>query len=150
MTQLNQCLGEGSLADVVRDSRLFSSAHKYMAVRRVANSLSEKPIEALNVLKSYQADILDNRNMLAHAKEHLAEDRKTILRSIKSNEREITIDDSWMTDFRTEAHETQGRSHHRVRSHQQVYRRYGSAARFGIALVRVAQPAMGGPHLQLV
>ena len=98
--QLEQRLSESGLADVVRDSRLFSSAHKYMAVRRVANSLSERPIEELNLLKSYQADIIDNRNMLAHAKEHLAEDGKTILRSIKSNEREITINDSWMTDFR--------------------------------------------------
>ena len=100
LTRLNQCLEERSLADAVSDSRLFSSAHKYMAVRRVANSLSEKPIEELNVLKSYQADIIDNRNMLAHAKEHPAEDGKTILRSIKSNEREVIINNSWMTDFR--------------------------------------------------
>lgn len=97
LTQLNQCLEEGSLADVVSDSRLFSSAHKYRAVRRVANSLSEKPIEELNVLKSYQADIIDNRNMLAHVKEDSTEDGETILRSIKGN---VIIDDDWMTDFR--------------------------------------------------
>ena len=100
LTQLNQCLEEGSLADVVSDSRLFSSAHKYMAVRRVANSLSERPIEELDVLKSYQADIIDNRNMLAHAKEHPAEDGKTDLRSIKGNGGTVPIDDDWMTDFR--------------------------------------------------
>lgn len=100
LAQLNQCLEEGSLADVVGDSRLFSSAHKYMAVRRVANSLSEKPTEELNVLKSYQADIIDNRNMLAHAKEDPAEDGKTILRSIKGNGGTIPIDDDWMTGFR--------------------------------------------------
>ena len=99
LTQLNQCLGEGSLADVVSDSRLFSSAHKYMTIRRVANSLSEKPTEALRVLKAYQEDIINNRNMLAHAKEYPTEDGMTGLRSIRNNGPEI-IDDSWMTDFR--------------------------------------------------
>ena len=99
LTQLDQCLEEGSLADVVRDSRLFSSTHKYRAVGRVANFLSEKPTEALQVLKTYQKDIIENRNMLAHAKEYPKEDGTTILRSIRNNRQEV-IDDSWMTDFR--------------------------------------------------
>ena len=87
------------LPDMVCDGRQFSSAHKYQAVRRVARSLPEKPAVDLKVLESYQVDIIDNRNMLAHAKEHLAEDGKTILRSIKSN-KEAVIDDSWMASFR--------------------------------------------------
>ena len=101
LTQLDQRLEKGSLADVVSDSRLFSSAHKYMAVRRVAKSLSKtkKLTGALQVLKDYQKDIIDNRNMLAHAKEYPTEDGTTILRSIRNNRQEV-IDDSWMTDFR--------------------------------------------------
>ena len=97
--ELKQRLSKGGLADIVRDSRLFSSTHKYMAVRGVAKSLSDKPIEALNVLDSYQDDILNNRNMLAHAKE-FDEDGKTILRSIRRNGGIVTIDDDWMTGFR--------------------------------------------------
>ena len=99
LTQLDRCLEEESLVDVVSNSRLFSSAHKYMAVRRVANSLSEKPTEALQVLKDYQKDIIDNRNMLAHAKEYPTGDGTTVLRSIRNSGPE-TINDSWMTDFR--------------------------------------------------
>ena len=99
LTQLDKYLEEGSLADVVSDSRLFSSAHKYMTIRRVANFLSEKPTEALHVLKTYQKDIIENRNMLAHAKEYPKEDGTTILRSLRNNRQEV-IDDSWMTDFR--------------------------------------------------
>ena len=97
--ELKQRLNKGGLVDIVRDSRLFSSTHKYMAVRGVAKSLSDKPVEALNVLDSYQNDILNKRNMLAHAKE-FDEDGKTILRSIKGNGGTVTIDDDWMTDFR--------------------------------------------------
>ena len=97
--ELKQCLNKGGLADIVRDSRLFSSTHKYMAVKGVAKSLSDKPVEALNVLDSYQIDILDNRNMLAHVKESV-EDGETILHSIKGNGGTVTIDDDWMTDFR--------------------------------------------------
>ena len=97
LTQLNQCLGEGSLADVVSDSRLFTSAHKYQAIRRVAKDLPEKPSQALKALQSYETDIIGNRNMLAHVKEYSTEDGKTILRSIKGN---VIIDDDWMTGFR--------------------------------------------------
>ena len=96
-TLLQKRLDEGNLLDVVRDSRLFTSAHKYQAIRRVARDLPEKPAQALTALQSYETDIIGNRNMLAHVKEDSTEDGETILRSVKGN---VIIDDDWMTDFR--------------------------------------------------
>ena len=96
-TLLQKRLDEGNLLDVVRDSRLFTSAHKYQAIRRVAKDLPEKPSQALTSLQSYETDIIGNRNMLAHVKEGSTEDGESILRSIKGN---VIIDDDWMTDFR--------------------------------------------------
>ena len=90
---------------IVRNSRLFSSANRYHAVRRVVKCLPRKPSEALGVLESYENDIIHNRNMLAHVKEESTEDGKVILRSIKKDEQEIIIDDSWMSDFRRKLQE---------------------------------------------
>jgi hypothetical protein len=59
----------GRIVEVIADSRLFPSAQKYMAIRRVANCLAPKPTKALRTLLSYEADIINNRNTLAHAKE---------------------------------------------------------------------------------
>ena len=97
---IKTCLDEGGLPLVVKDSRLFSSTNKYQAIRRVARCLSEQPREELNVLRSYDEDIIKNRNMLAHVREDSSENGKTILRSIGRNQREIIIDDDWMTNFR--------------------------------------------------
>ena len=96
-TLLQERLDGVDLSDVVRDSRLFTSAHKYQAIRRVAKDLPEKPSQALTVLQSYETVIIGNRNMLAHVKEESTEDGKAILRSIKDD---VIIDDNWMIEFR--------------------------------------------------
>ena len=94
-------LEEGGLTAVVSDGRLFSSAYKYRAVRRLAQCLPEPPGEALGVLEDYESEILRKRNMLAHSEEDAAEDGRVVLRSIKRDEAEV-IDDSWMVGFRLE------------------------------------------------
>ena len=90
---------DSGLPGVIGNSRLFSSAHKYQTVRRLAKCLLERPSNALRVLNSYENDIIHTRNMLAHVKEDSNEDGEVILRSIKSNE-DLIIDDDWMSNFR--------------------------------------------------
>jgi CheY-like chemotaxis protein len=70
------------------------------AIRRVANSLAPKPTEALGTLLSYEADIINNRNILAHAKEETDGEGNTTLRSIKRGGPSVIIDEAWMVDFR--------------------------------------------------
>ena len=94
-------LTQGGVAAVVSDGRLFSSAHKYRAVRRLARLLAEPPGEALGVLETYEAEILRKRNMLAHSEERTAEDGTVVLQSIKRGEAEV-INDAWMVGFRLE------------------------------------------------
>ena len=99
--KLEQCLNEEGLPGVVSNSRLFSSTLKSRAITRVATKcLPEQLSEEREVLQSYEADIIRNRNMLAHAKEDTLANGEIILRSIKSNKVETFINDSWMENFR--------------------------------------------------
>lgn len=96
-----QCrLDEGGLPAVVKDGLLFSSAHKYRAIKRVAKNLREELQGELEVVESYEGDILSNRNKLAHVKEGTNEDGETVLHSMGQNNEEVIIDDDWMSDFR--------------------------------------------------
>lgn len=99
-TVTDQRLADGGLAGVVGDSRLFGSSHKYWAVRRVAKVLSERPVEALRVLQTYEEDIVHNRNMLAHTKEEVTGDGQTVLRSSRPNVGDVLIDEEWMAEYR--------------------------------------------------
>lgn len=90
-----------AILDVITNGRLFSSAHKFMAIRRIAKVLETKPTEALKVFESYEADIINNRNTLAHAKADEQEDGTVQLRSIKKGQPSVAIDEEWMINFRT-------------------------------------------------
>ena len=100
LSRLGPLVDGGNVLDVVSDSRLFSSAQKFMAIRRVAKCLAEKPLAALETLKSYETDVIKNRNTLAHAKDDLDADGCIYLRSVKRGEAPIEINDAWMVDFR--------------------------------------------------
>lgn len=92
--------GAGSIIDIVADGRVFSSALKYHAIRRVAKRLPIKPVDALKALESYETDVIGNRNLLAHAKADLTGDIQT-LRSPRKDREPLVIDDAWMSSFRT-------------------------------------------------
>ena len=95
--QLEKGYKEGGLPSLVSDGRLFSFTNKYWAIKGAVKCLPEEPSEAVNVLESYEDEIIAKRNMLAHVKEEPAEDGKTILRSINGD---VIINDDWMTTFR--------------------------------------------------
>lgn len=98
--RLDRILDENGLVDVIRDARLFSSVQKYRAVSRVAACVSGPLAGELEVLSQYQTEIIQNRNILAHAKESIDENGRTFLRSVGSTSSMITIDESWMIAFR--------------------------------------------------
>lgn len=104
VTTLEPIVEGGAILDIIGDSRVFSSAQKYMAIRRVANSLTPKPQAALVTLNSYEADIITNRNTLAHAKEEIDGAGNVTLRSARRGEAGVVIDDAWMVDFRNKLH----------------------------------------------
>ena len=91
---------QDDLSTIINNSRLFSFINRYHALRRAVKCLPGKPSEALDVLSSYEDDIIHNRNMLAHVREESTEAGDVILRSIKKDGQGIIIDDSWMSDFR--------------------------------------------------
>lgn len=102
--RLRELVEAGAVLDVVTDSLLFSSMQRYKAVNRVARCLAEKPADAIEVLKTYDSDILQNRNTLAHAKEDLAEDGTITLRAMKRGKPAVIINDEWMASFRGMLH----------------------------------------------
>lgn len=93
-------VGDNRLLEILGDGELFSSANKYMTVRRVAKCLGTRPTAALATLNSYQADIINGRNTLAHAMDEVGADENVTLRSIKRGQPAVVIDDDWMTAFR--------------------------------------------------
>ena len=108
LRSLDETYGSGGLSAIVADSRLCSSFDKYRAVNRVARQLGDKPGEALEVLSTYEEDIIRNRNMLAHVKEETKPDGTTTLRSVGRDGGNVVIDDGWMEQFRRQlrAHRT--------------------------------------------
>ena len=91
---------EEGLAAVVRQGRIFSSMWKHQAVIRVGRCVQDGASDALTVLGSYSTEIIDNRNVLAHAKEEMTDEGEIVLRSIKRDGGLVTIDDTWMIGFR--------------------------------------------------
>jgi hypothetical protein len=104
LARLRQLVEAGAVLDVVTDSLLFSSMQRYRAINRVAKCLANKPAEALEVLRDYDRDILQNRNTLAHAKEDIAQDGTVTLRAVKRGKPAVVINDEWMASFRSMLH----------------------------------------------
>ncbi|GAA2849012.1 CheY-like chemotaxis protein [Aminobacter aminovorans] len=101
VTGLEPLVSANDIMAVVSNSRHFSSAGKYMTMRRIAKVLKNKPDDALATLNTYEADIIHNRNTLAHAKSDSDERGVISLRSIKHGGEPIVIDEAWMADFRS-------------------------------------------------
>lgn len=82
---------------VVQSNLMFTLADKYRALSRVAKALGfEEQFGKLN-----EQNIIDKRNLLAHAREGAGQNGTPTLKSIKDGA-EIEIDDAWMTVLRTE------------------------------------------------
>ncbi|MEQ8450051.1 MAG: hypothetical protein RIB97_10240 [Nitratireductor sp.] len=102
--RLRELVEAGAVLDVVTDSLLFSSMQRYKAINRIVKCLAEKPTEAIDVLKTYDPDIIQNRNTLAHAKEDISEDGAVTLRAVKRGKPAVVINDEWMVSFRGMLH----------------------------------------------
>lgn len=98
--ELAQYAEKGEILEVIVDPRLFPSAHKYRSIIRVIECLSDRPEAAIETLGTYIADVIDNRNTLAHAKEDHLADGSLSLRAIKRGKPAVSIDEAWMADFR--------------------------------------------------
>lgn len=82
---------------VVQSNLMFTLADKYRALSRVSKALGlEEQVKNLN-----SQNIIDKRNLLAHAREAAGQSGTPTLKSIKDGH-EIEIDDAWMTELRTE------------------------------------------------
>ena len=82
---------------VVRSNMMFTLADKYRALTRVANAIGlGEQVKNLN-----SQNIIDKRNLLAHAREAAGQSGTPTLKSIKDGN-EIEIDDAWMIVLRTE------------------------------------------------
>ncbi len=96
--QLEEALETDGIGEILTRRGLASFSQKYAALRRIAK-LVPGTKEDLGTLASYQPDIIENRNLLAHAKAHV-EGGTTVLRSVAAGNREVLIDEEWMSGFR--------------------------------------------------
>ena len=98
LADLKGKLSQG-LIPVVLDNNLFSSYDRYRAIVRAMKAIRTNLNKENEVLQSYTKDIIDNRNLLAHAKEETGNNNQAVLRSTKQGE-VIVIDEVWMQEFR--------------------------------------------------
>jgi len=106
--RLEPLLQRKAILEIISDSSLFSSFQKYRAVRSLAKKLPEPPASELVTLAPYQDEIINNRNLLAHAKEEITNEGKSKLRSVRRGGGALEIDDAWMAEFRTQLNKHRG------------------------------------------
>ncbi len=94
--RVDKLVDEQGIVGLIRDARLFSSAHKYRTLKRVCNTMSPKP--HMGMLGAYESEVIGKRNLLAHAKE-VDDDGTTTLQSSRHGST-VMIDDQWMAEFR--------------------------------------------------
>ena len=97
---LEKRVAEGGLPNIVGRGQLFTSAHKYHAVRRIAKCFPDQLSEKLQELSPYEPDIIHNRNLLAHSKHETRPDGTNVLQSLREDGTPVIIDEEWMDDFR--------------------------------------------------
>ncbi len=98
-SRLDPLINSGNILDIISDSSIFTSFQKYQAVRVLAKKIPAcKP--HLDSLNPYQIDVIDNRNILAHAIETTDSAGNCTLKTLRRDKGEIVIDDDWMRDFR--------------------------------------------------
>ena len=99
--RLGRDLERGGISIAVADSRIFSLQHKWIALQRLTKLLPDSHLAPeLNMMKSFQKDVIQNRNLLAHIKEDSDAKGNLVLRSIISDGDPLVIDDQWMATFR--------------------------------------------------
>jgi CheY-like chemotaxis protein len=95
--KLEKHQADGEILTVVQSNLMFTLADKYRALSRVSKVLGfEEQFKTLN-----EQNIIEKRNLLAHAREGAGQNGTPTLKSIKDGN-EIEIDDAWMTVLRTE------------------------------------------------
>lgn len=97
--RLDPLIDSGNILEIISDSSIFTSFQKYQAVRVLAKKIPDcKPY--LDSLNPYQIDVIDNRNILAHAIEMTDSEGNSTLKTLRRDKGEIVIDDDWMREFR--------------------------------------------------
>ena len=83
---------------------MFGSNERHQAIVRVAKCLEPAPEHLLTVLEAYPVEIIQNRNLLAHARQVVNGDGTHTLKATKPGKPPTTIDDAWMDEFRRTLH----------------------------------------------
>ena len=102
---LEKRLEESGFSGVVQDSSLFSLTHKYRVIKRLARLLPSGHSDQSRFLNAFEQDVIQNRNLLAHAQERMTEDGTPVLYSKISGKSKEKIDDGWMSDCRKKIQE---------------------------------------------
>lgn len=97
-------IAEEKIVELVSDIRLFGSNERHQAIVRVAKCLEPAPEHLLTVLEAYPVEIIQNRNLLAHARQVANGDGTHTLKATKPGKPPTTIDDAWMDEFRRTLH----------------------------------------------
>lgn len=105
-TTVRRRVDEGGMRSVVKDGKVFTSFDKWRAIRALSKRVSGVSAQTLEMGRRYKEEVIDERNTLAHAREELTEDGRSVLRSGSgSRSGETTIKERWMKNFRLKLRE---------------------------------------------
>ena len=100
--EIQKYIDADNILDLVKQDRIFSLSWKHRMLVRLTRQLPKNSLssDTSEILKSFNNEIIDMRNTLAHIQEDSDKDGNVILRSTKGDGNPVTINDAWMADCR--------------------------------------------------
>ena len=101
-TRFDEYKNDSDISKLIGD-RMFTFHDKYRVIMRLVNVLSKESQNhksaEIDVFKRFGKEVIEKRNILAHVREDVDDNGKTIFKSAKEGN-QIAIDDDWMKNYR--------------------------------------------------
>lgn len=102
MAKLEKRVDAGEVVSIVTDNAIFGSNYKWQAVSKLGEMVLGKGDDACKIFAGYVAEVIDKRNLLAHARAVVDDGVTASLRAIRPGQADEVIDEAWMVTFRNQ------------------------------------------------
>jgi hypothetical protein len=99
---LEKRIGNSDVVDIVTDNAMFGSTYKWQAVYKLGEMVLGKAADTCKIFAEYDTQVIEKRNLLAHARAIMDDGNTASLRAIRQGKADIETDDAWMIEFRSQ------------------------------------------------
>jgi CheY-like chemotaxis protein len=100
--KLEARVNAGDVTDIVTDNSIFSATYKWQAIAKLGDLTLGKNSGPCQVFAKYQTEIIEKRNLLAHARAIMDDGMTASLQAIRPGKPATEINEAWMTAFRAQ------------------------------------------------